>query len=75
MIINFESVGRKYRKLINCIYEQTLKATGNDVEGLEITVSFVDEKTMQDYNKKYRNVDKVTDHFSVQYWFWQPKRL
>ena len=64
MIINFESVGRKYKKLIRLIYQKAIEITENDIEGLEITVTFVNEEKIKEYNKLYRNVDKVTDVLS-----------
>ncbi|MBQ8908753.1 MAG: rRNA maturation RNase YbeY [Clostridia bacterium] len=64
MTINFEDVRGKYRKLIKRIYDQALITTGNNVDGLELTVSFVDEKTIQQYNNQYRQVDRATDVLS-----------
>ena len=64
MTINFEKVGGKYRKLIKSIYEQALKLTNNEMEGLEITISFANEEKIRQYNKQYRQVDRATDVLS-----------
>ena len=64
MQINFEDVGGKYRKLIKIIYKEAVKQTDNDVSKLWLTVSFVNEKRIQELNKAFRNVDKVTDVLS-----------
>ncbi|MBO5394436.1 MAG: rRNA maturation RNase YbeY [Clostridia bacterium] len=64
MVINFEGVGFRYRRLIKKIYAQALKLTNNDMDGLEVTLSFVDAQKIQEYNKQYRQVDKATDVLS-----------
>ena len=64
MIINFEGVGCRYKRLIRKIYKQALKLTGNEMEGIEVTLSFVDDEKIREYNKQYRQVDKVTDVLS-----------
>ena len=64
MVINFEDVGHRYKKLIKKIYAKALELTGNNVDGLEITISFVNEDKIKEYNKQYRKVDKVTDVLS-----------
>lgn len=64
MIINFEDVGHKYRKLINEIYDEAMTFTGNDSENVILTVSFVKEERIKELNKAFRNVDKVTDVLS-----------
>ena len=64
MILNFENVGHKYKKLIKKTYEKALEMTDNSEEGIEITVSFVDGQTIQKYNKQHRNVDRETDVLS-----------
>lgn len=64
MVINFEDVGHRYKKLIKKIYEKALELTENNIEGLEITLSFVKADKIKEYNKQYRKVDKVTDVLS-----------
>lgn len=64
MLINFEDVGRKYRKLITRIYDEAIKATGNDYENLWLTVTFVKKDRIQELNKAFRKVDKATDVLS-----------
>lgn len=38
--------------------------TDNNIDGIEVTVSFVDGQTIQKYNKQHRNVDRETDVLS-----------
>lgn len=64
MIINFEGVGFRYRRLIKKIYARALELTGNEAGGLEVTLSFVSCERIRDYNKQYRQVDKATDVLS-----------
>lgn len=64
MQINFEDVGRKYRKLIKIIYNEALKQTENNLSNIWLAVSFVKEKRIKELNKAFRNVDKVTDVLS-----------
>lgn len=64
MLINFEDVGRKYRKLIAKIYDEALKVTGNDCDNLWLTVTFVKKDRIQELNKAFRKVDKATDVLS-----------
>lgn len=64
MEINFEDVGRKYRKLIKHIYEKALSETGNDMENVWLTVTFVKRDRIKELNKAFRNVDRVTDVLS-----------
>ena len=64
MTINFENVGRKYRKLITKIYDEALKETGNDFNLAWVTITFVDEKRIAQLNKSFRNVERATDVLS-----------
>lgn len=64
MILNFEKVGHKYKKIIRKTYAKALEMTDNNVYGIEVTVSFVDGQTIQKYNKQHRNVDRETDVLS-----------
>ncbi|MBE7074000.1 MAG: rRNA maturation RNase YbeY [Clostridiales bacterium] len=64
MTINFEGVGHRYKKVIKDVYNKALEITGNNVDGLEATISFVDSATIRSYNKEYRQVDKETDVLS-----------
>lgn len=64
MQINFEDVGRKYRKLIQEIYDEALKVTENNHDNLWLTVTFVNKERIQELNKAYRKVDKATDVLS-----------
>ena len=38
----------------------------------KIGCQVVKECSVTDKGVNKKNVDKVTNHFSVQYWFWQP---
>ncbi len=64
MEINFEGVGHKYKKIIRQIYNETVKATGNDVANITITVSFVNRDRIKELNNQYRKVDRQTDVLS-----------
>ena len=64
MILNFEKVGHKYKKIIRKIYEKAFEMTENQVDGIEVTISFVDGQTIQKYNKQHRDVDRETDVLS-----------
>lgn len=64
MQITFEDVGHKYRKLIKTIYAEALNETNNNHENLWVTVSFVKPTRIQELNKAFRQVDKVTDVLS-----------
>lgn len=64
MEINFEGVGCRYKRLIKKIYRQALALTDNEMEGLELTISFVSAEKIKEYNKEYRGVDKTTDVLS-----------
>lgn len=64
MILNFEKVGHKYKKIIRKTYAKALELTDNNIHGIEVTVSFVDGQTIQKYNKQHRNVDRETDVLS-----------
>ena len=64
MVINFHKIGFRYKKLIKKIFTIALFATKNNKIESVVDVSFVDEKTIQQLNKKHREVDKVTDVLS-----------
>ena len=64
MEINFEGVALRYRRLIKNIYKKALEVTNNDVEGTELTISFVSPEKIREYNKEYRGVDRATDVLS-----------
>lgn len=64
MYINFEYVGRKYKKLIQTIFDEALKVTENQHDNLWLTLTFVKKERIQELNKAYRKVDKVTDVLS-----------
>ncbi len=64
MKINFENVGRRYRKLIKSIYEEALMQTDNAYEGAWLTVTFVNKERIAQLNKSFRNVDRATDVLS-----------
>lgn len=64
MILNFEKVGHKYKKIIKKIYDKAFEMTENQVDGIEVTISFVDGQTIQKYNKQHRDVDRETDVLS-----------
>lgn len=65
MKINFEGVKRKYRKLINKIYDRAIEKTNNDdLKNLWVSVSFEDENRIKELNSQFRKVDKATDVLS-----------
>ena len=64
MKINFEGVKRKYRKLINKIYEEALIVTENKIDNLWVSVSFENEENIKKLNNSFRKVDKSTDVLS-----------
>ncbi len=64
MNINFENVGHKYKKLIREIFQKALVVTGNEIENVWITVSFVKRDRIKELNRLYRKVDKETDVLS-----------
>ncbi len=64
MIINFEGVGHRYRKLIKTLYEKALELTNNRADNVWVTVSFVNRKRIKELNNQYRQVDRQTDVLS-----------
>ena len=64
MQINFEKVGRRYRKLITKVYEAAEQVTGNDYKNAIVTVSFAKKDEIRNLNRIYRNVDRSTDVLS-----------
>ena len=64
MVINFHKIGFRYKKLIKKIFTIALFATKNNEIESVVDIFFVDEKTIQQLNKKHREVDKVTDVLS-----------
>ncbi len=65
MIINFEGVGHRYRKLIKTLYEKALELTNNRADNVWVTVSFVNRKRIKELNNQYRQVDRQTNVVSV----------
>ena len=57
-----DSYGYKDYKIINKVLKKTLKV--EKVKNSYFDVILVDEKTIQEINKNYRNIDKVTDVIS-----------
>ena len=64
MILDFDRVKHKYRKIIRKIYEEALKETNNDLPNVWLTVSFVKKERIRDLNRMYRKVDRFTDVLS-----------
>lgn len=64
MIINFDGVRKKYKNLIESVYQKALKVTENDVENLMVTVSFANQKRIKKLNNEHRKIDKATDVLS-----------
>lgn len=64
MVVNFNKIGFKYRRLIKKIFEETLKKTGNDDMQIVVSVSFCSETEIKELNNTSRGVDKVTDVLS-----------
>ena len=49
---------------LNKYFEKILQETGNNLENIAVGIKFVDGKEIQQLNKEFRNVDKVTDVLS-----------
>ena len=64
MLINFDNLSFGYKGLIKKIYHQALRETGNNVEGVEVSIAFIDEDEIKKLNIQHRNVNKVTDVLS-----------
>lgn len=64
MKISFESVRRRYRKLISEIYNKAIEVTGNELPKLWVTVTFEKEERIKELNNSFRNIDKATDVLS-----------
>ena len=64
MILDFDKVKHKYRKIIRKIYDEALKETNNDLPNVWLTVSFVKKERIRDLNRMYRKVDRFTDVLS-----------
>lgn len=64
MQINFDGVGKKYRKLICDIYKKALEKTENDIENLTVSLSFASQKRIKKLNNQHRKIDKATDVLS-----------
>lgn len=52
------------RRKIKNIYLSTLKKLNIDFKGFSVNLKFVTNDEIQDLNKKYRDIDKVTDVLS-----------
>ena len=52
------------RNRLNKYFEKILQETGNDLKNIAVGVKFVDGKEIQQLNREFRNVDKVTDVLS-----------
>ena len=52
-----------FKKIAREVALKVLKLM-NQPEGLEVAITFVTEKTIQEINKEYRNIDRVTDVLS-----------
>jgi len=52
------------RNRLNKYFEKILQETGNNLENIAVGIKFVDGKEIQQLNKEFRNVDKVTDVLS-----------
>lgn len=64
MIINFESVGCRYKGLIKSVFEEGVKQTKNTFDDVIVTITFVTPARIKELNKEYRQVDKETDVLS-----------
>ncbi|MDF2698546.1 MAG: rRNA maturation RNase YbeY [Haloplasmataceae bacterium] len=58
-----EHESNKFEELIGKVFEQTFKTQGID-KYYEVSVVFVSKERIQQINKDYRNIDKVTDVIS-----------
>ncbi len=52
------------KRKLNKYFEKILQETGNEIDNIAVGVKFVDGKEIQQLNKEFRNVDKVTDVLS-----------
>lgn len=64
MLINFENVGHKYKKIIRKIFDEAIKQTDNDLHDIWATVSFAKRDRIKELNRMYRKVDRETDVLS-----------
>ena len=64
MILNFEDVGHKYKKVIKEIFDTALTETNNDEPNVSITISFVKRERIKELNRLYRKIDRQTDVLS-----------
>ena len=64
MILEFDKVKHKYKKIIRKIYDVALKETNNDLPNTRLTVSFVKRERIKELNRMYRKIDRVTDVLS-----------
>lgn len=56
-------ISRELERLLESVIKECLRVEGLD-EDYEVSVSFVTDEEIQDLNKDYRGVDKVTDVLS-----------
>jgi len=63
MINNLRTDLSEYEKYFFSIMKETIKILGLE-DNLSLSVSFVSENKIREYNKNYRNIDKVTDVIS-----------
>ena len=52
------------KRKLSGYFDKILKETGNDLDNIVVGVKFVDGTEIQKLNKKFRDVDKVTDVLS-----------
>lgn len=64
MIVNFEKVGFRYKRLIKKIFNRAEEVTNNKFDNVVVTVSFANEEQIHNLNKEYRDVDRATDVLS-----------
>lgn len=64
MIVNFNKVGLRYKRLIRKVFQKAIEKTGNENVEIIVSVAFVKEERIKELNKISRNVDRVTDVLS-----------
>lgn len=58
-----EDSWRNYQKYLEPILDKTLKKVGHN-SNVEVSVVMVNDDTIHEYNKNYRNIDRPTDVLS-----------
>lgn len=60
-----EDSWQNYKKYLEPIIVKTLSKVNHDIN-VEVSIVLVDDSTIQEYNKNYRNIDRPTDVLSFE---------